>query len=118
MGGDARYPVTLGGRSPARLATILTMALALLIGATVAGTAGEDGTSVTGARGEPGSSAPGVRSAMFATLPGGVDASTASVRWKLTRCPGPRCAITRQRRRPMRRRLRSERTNVVRRGMR
>ena len=42
----------------------------------------------------------------------------AHVRWKLTRWPGRRRGITRQRRRPMRRSLRLARTNLVRRGMR
>ena len=75
------------------------------------GAAGRFGDSVVGLVPEPGGFTPGVMSAMFSSVPGAAFASTRSVTWKLTRWPARRRGITRQRRRPMRRSLRSALTN-------
>ena len=81
------------------------------------GAAGRFGNSVFGLVPEPGGT-PGVMSAVFVSVPGAAFGLTRTLRWKLTRWPGRRRGITRQRRRPMRRSLRLALTNLVRRGMR
>lgn len=55
----------------------------------------------------------GVTSPVFVSVPGAALALTWSTRWKLTRWPGCKRGIARQRWRPMRRNLRSALTKVI-----
>ena len=100
--------------------TILTLALALAMGLGFAMTAG----GPSGLAGDPGSvgkiggGGGGVISPTFVTVACGAFGLTWRTRWKLTRRPGRKRGIARQRWRPMRRNLRSALTKVIWRGIR